>query len=320
MCKSDELQTFSELHKAIKDNCKRRGLLEAIQEAEENPHVTYTPDVAGLKAMGAIAKKAGAKTQEGMLTWRTCVITKIIKYRFAGEAEETLQEEEEVKKTPQRKSKTPKSEVQKRPVKIEQDQSEDEESSDDAPVPTKKMRKSTVGLPPTNKNKLRKPKELPSDEESDATLSATVTELLPKGPAPITDKPAESKADLEDLFVQYLEPEDDNMPEDERIVRRLIKSAVWESIDDENALEIILRRMRQNFSDDKIKNWDQSELLESIEAERTRSKEKIQECCILKDQSLMDVDEIIQEENMTNKKVVSDDSEDEDEKVWQIEF
>lgn len=290
--------------------------MEAIQEAEENPGVTYTPTVAGLKAMGVIAKKAGTKAQEGMLTCRTFVITKIIKFCIAAEAEETLQEEEEVKKTPQRKSKTPKSEVQKRPVKIEQDQSEDGESSDDAPVPTKKMRKSTVGLPPsTNKNKSRKPKELPTDEESDATLPATEAELLPKGPAPITEKPAESKADLEDLFVQYLEPEDDNMPEDERIVRRLIKSAVWESIDDENALEIILRRMRQNFSDDKIKNWDQSELLESIEAERTRSKEKIQECCILKDQSLMDVDEIIMEESMTNKKVVSDDSEDEDEKV-----
>jgi hypothetical protein len=220
-----------------------------------------------------------------------------------------------VKKTPQRRSKTPKAAVQKRPAKsMKAENFEDEDQmSDDTPVPSKKMkiRRSPVSLssplpnhPALNKGK-SKSKEVHTDEELDD----------PK--ALVLDAEEEStKGDivLSYLFVYFREPEDENMPEDERIVRRLIKSAVWECVTDTVALATILRRMRQYFSEDKIKNWDQEELYESIEAERTRSKEKIQECLILEDWNSENLDDLIGKED-TKAKIfeASDDSDDDEE-------
>jgi hypothetical protein len=231
-----------------------------------------------------------------------------------------------VKKTPQRKSKTPKAAVQKRSAKsMKQEDFEDEnQMSDDAPVPSKKMkiRKSPVSLPaylpnhPALLKRKSKAKEVSSDEELDEPKVAELD---------LEEEPTKADIVMGYLFIYFREPEDENMPEDERIVRRLIKSAVWECISDSIALATILRRMRQYFTEDKIKNWDQDELLESIEAERTRSKEKIQECLVMKDWKLQNIDDLIQKEDSKAKIFEASDDSDEDEdmddeKVFKRDF
>lgn len=234
--------------------------------------------------------------------------------------EESQEEEGDVKKTPQRKSKTPKAVVQKRPAKsMKQENFDDEEqtSDDNAPVPPKKMKiRKPSFLPklPALKKSLVKKEALTDDESEESKLE------LPAPKIAEVEEPVEVDF-MDHMFIQFREPEDENMPEDERIVRKLIKSAVWECINDNSALDTIVRRMRQYFSDDKIKNWDQDELLESIDYERTRSKEKIQECLILKDWDVTNLDNQLLEEDIKAKmKAVSEESDEDeemdDDKVW----
>jgi len=322
-CKSDEMQLFHEICKAIKGSCKRKSLLDAIKEAELNPDVPYIPVPVATPKKGLTKKKTGA--QASML-YSKSITKNLLKLNLlistanedaeedeAEKDEESHEEEEEedVKKTPQRKSKTPKAAVQKRSAKsMKQADFEDEDQmSDDTPVPSKKMkiRKSPVSLPtyipnhPALLKRKSKAKEVSSDEESEVAV------------LDVKEEPTKADIVMGFLFIYFREPEDENMPEDERIVRRLIKSAVWECVSDSIALATILRRMRQYFSEDKIKNWDQDELLESIEAERTRSIEKIEECLVMKDWKLQNIDEIIRKEESKAKIFEASDDSDEDE-------
>jgi hypothetical protein len=65
-CKAEELQLFQEISGALKSSCKRKRILEAIREAEENPDVLFIRDESPLKKTGSGKKKSGA--QEGKRT------------------------------------------------------------------------------------------------------------------------------------------------------------------------------------------------------------------------------------------------------------
>lgn len=60
-CKSDEMQLFNEICKAIKGSCKRKSLLDAIKEAELNPDVPYIPGPVATPKKGLMKKKTGAQ-------------------------------------------------------------------------------------------------------------------------------------------------------------------------------------------------------------------------------------------------------------------
>jgi hypothetical protein len=204
----------------------------------------------------------------------------------------------EANKAPQRKSKTPKAVVQKRPAKsMKLENYEDEgQLSDEAPVPKKRKIRKSLKMTPALRNKWIKDQQVSSDDES---IESKEEVLAPKVLEAAGDSMEEDFMNY--LFIQFREPEDENMPEDERVVRRLIKSAVWECIDDNAALETVIRRMRQFFDDDKIKNWDTDELFESIDMERRRSREKIEECLVLKDWDFQMFQKQILEENSKAK-------------------
>jgi len=216
------------------------------------------------------------------------------------------------------KTKTPPS--TKKRVSKNTGSSDDEEHSAGGSPATKKRKVSSHGaikvklITSAKKPKKGKTSKVTSSSKPGSSKTNTVKKLDIEMPSPMEDLSECDESDLEDHFVEYKEPEDENLPEDERILRRLIKSSIWESEDDDKALEIVMRGMRLQFTEEKIANWEPNELLESIEYERNRSKEKVRECGLLKlDMENLDMDELISSQKVNaSKKASTDDESEED--------
>ncbi|XP_059475798.1 uncharacterized protein LOC132196878 [Neocloeon triangulifer] len=279
-CKPDELCMYSDVSDAMKTKCKTKRFIEAMREVEE------APDVA------AELPEANKKSEEEKPSNDEMEETEDIDAEKPEEEKPVEKPETSAKKVKSSKAAA----TQKR--KSKPVESEEESSSTESPV-TKKRKINTPTLR-VNLERLPIPKTPTKVEE---TLSESEdgdydkVELHPNSPEAkqddvekaknseekLTEKTHKfdeksSEIEIKDTYLEYREPEDENMPEDERIVRRLIKNSIWDYNVDSEGLKLVLRQMGYHFNENKIKNWDSSELLEMIAAERSHAEEKIKDC------------------------------------------
>ncbi|XP_065332919.1 lens epithelium-derived growth factor-like [Cloeon dipterum] len=287
-CKNEDLCKYEELCDAMRSKYKTKRFVAAMKEVEENPGIVILQP-----------NQVADQEEEALLALEN-----------SGDKAEGSEDEDSSEQpgSSSKKIKSAKSATQKRKTKpIESE--DDDHSSVERPA-SKKRKLSSLRIKlntPTRKTGKVDEEPVVEKKAAENETPATKTRPLPELPQTKQGSANDPECD-EDLYLEYREPEDENMPDDERIVRKLIKNSVWESKTDDVGLDIVIRKMGYYFNEDKIKNWDPSELKEMINSERAHAKEKIQECLTFDQEEELKKSESVPEKRVKEKDESNGDS------------